>query len=339
MKRVLYLTFSKRAPDNYYQDGSVIYRCIHPCEFLRAQSFNADVVHYLNVFDLDLTHKKYDIVIFHRPFLTDNFDLLIQHFEHAQVIADFDDCLFDSSIIDSHPALLSGQTSKTSLLKNIHEYQSILKFFSRFTVTTHALKSKLLDLKPDCTVTLVPNGISNNWVSLFNSYTKLYQKPEKLIISYFSGTKNHGADLDLHISKLTDLVDKYSNIEIHLYGCWPFADDLVKGFVSKKPVHFNLLPLLISQSSLCIAPLEDSDFNRCKSNIKILEAISCFTPIITDQIGEHNLQHPGIFPTQCNWVNVIDNLDSIDFTHSNIQDSLAGFFMDQCMANFIEAYL
>jgi len=93
-------------------------------------------------------------------------------------------------------------------------------------------------------------------------------------------------------------------------GCWGETTPVICGFNEHpewlrladkfKADYINALPvtdygLLYDQFDIAIAPLEDNKFNRCKSNLKIIEAGMKGLPIFVQNIHPYTDDNSGIF--------------------------------------------
>ena len=129
MTTILYITFSKRTSTEYYRDASVIYRCFQPCEYWRSVGHQSYVIHHEDAVQRRIAA---DVVVFHRPRAVDSFLKLRQMYSACRCVADYDDCLFDNTILDSHPALLSGTTSLRVLKQQTKAYFDAFAEFDIF---------------------------------------------------------------------------------------------------------------------------------------------------------------------------------------------------------------
>ncbi|MBN2344399.1 MAG: hypothetical protein JXX29_22405 [Deltaproteobacteria bacterium] len=307
MKTILYITFSKRNVHDYYLDASVIYRCFQPCEHWRRLGYRSYVVHYMDAVEKEIPA---DIVVFHRPRSCNQLTVLLERYSKNRCVADFDDSLFDASILDSHPAYLSEATSLLSLKKLTNEYFQAAKEFHTFFVSSDGIK-ETVERQFSCErVFVVRNGISTFWRNLGGLKTK---QKDKRIVSYFSGTSNHTADLMAHMDSIDAAVAKWPDLEVHVYGQLKLNQPLPPNWRRREPVLFHLLPQLIHQSYLCIAPMMDTPFNRCKSAIKFLEAASFGKPLITQSMPEfQRLSNPGLLFVEKDWAPAVAQMMNID---------------------------
>lgn len=125
-------------------------------------------------------------------------------------------------------------------------------------------------------VKIVPNGID------FALWDKLKRnkKTSKVRIGW-EGALHHIQDLTILMEVMPKILNKYKNTEFHFFGFRPdfltadrtFAHDVVD--IDKYPQRLVKLNFDIS-----LAPLLDSEFNRGKSNIRVLESGAMATPVV-----------------------------------------------------------
>jgi hypothetical protein len=128
-------------------------------------------------------------------------------------------------------------------------------------------------------------------------------------------------------------------------GCWGDIVPVICGFTDQpewkrladnfKADYINALDvhnygLLYDQFDIAIAPLEDNKFNRCKSNLKIIEAGMKGLPIFVQNIHPYTDEHSGIFKVD-SWERAINQAK--EFSSEDIQ-SLGGDLLTYVRANY-----
>lgn len=121
---------------------------------------------------------------------------------------------------------------------------------------------------------------------------------EKLKILYLSGTKTHFKDFSIVSGVLTKLAQRYhGKFEIDFMGELKDQSHLFRSLniPSTYSPYENFQKMLdtISEHHLILVPLENTEFNNAKSNIKFIEAASQSVAVIASPVTE--------------FVNTIDN--------------------------------
>jgi glycosyltransferase involved in cell wall biosynthesis len=173
------------------------------------------------------------------------------------VIYDIDDMLLHIS--EAHPLYENFQRT----IPFIHDF---LPKASIVTVTTDFLREQIVTYNPNTWI--IPNLINESALI----QTKSPLDTRVTTIAYL-GTPSHTQDLELIESILFKLKEKYtSDVRFIFWGCsgtrleklgpvMPFEDNYASFLRRLGETHFDI----------GLAPLADTLFNRCKSNIKWLE--------------------------------------------------------------------
>jgi len=94
----------------------------------------------------------------------------------------------------------------------------------------------------------------------------------------WAGGSSHLGDLELIADVVKDLADEVDWI---FFGMCPAKlRPYVKEFHSGVPIHMYPQKLATLDLDLAVAPLENNEFNDCKSNLRLLEYGSCGYPVI-----------------------------------------------------------
>lgn len=225
---------------------------------------------------------------------------------HLRIISDYDDYLFDISPTNPSYCDLGIKEVKLSdgtylwkdkeyyqgglkqfdIKKNIKKHKDIKNIIAMsdiVTTTTDYLANKLRPI--NFRVQVIPNHIEDK---LFNVGERIEEEDNTVRILY-AGGNSHYRDFLMVKPILSELMKKYDNVKLvfmgEKYGCGrdiplsriehiPFASDYNEYIVN----------LLTTPISFGICPLEDNEFNRCKSNIKMLEYGGCGIPSVMSEI-------------------------------------------------------
>ena len=209
------------------------------------------------------TLKLVDAVFMQRPFTN-------AHLRIAQMIkannkplwVDFDDDLF--AVPQGNPCFETF--SKPEIQKNI---ATVIAMADVLTVSTDALMQKFSTLNDN--ISVIPNAIDMALIGE-NIEPEIHRQP----LIMWRGSKTHRKDLNTIAESCIHLAKKMP------YATWVFVGD-VPWFVDYMPdkqvicadaldpvEYFEFLKK--TKPAVFIVPLEDSDFNRSKSNCAWLEA-------------------------------------------------------------------
>lgn len=134
----------------------------------------------------------------------------------------------------------------------------------------------------------------------------------------WSGSDTHVKDCELIVPAVKAMLKKYGNgVEFFFLGYCP--DELLRDYLSDR-VHYNeWIDLCLYSATLCkvrphvcLAPMHDDQFNRCKSNIRIQESGALSAAVLASPVGEYQCVESGIdgetAVTEEEWVTKLDRL-------------------------------
>ncbi len=107
-------------------------------------------------------------------------------------------------------------------------------------------------------------------------------------LGYFSGSLTHNQDFEMIRPALMKILQKHQNVGLLLAGELNASDTLNqygKRIVKKRTTGWQDLPKLLIQADVNLAPLEDTLFNRAKSEIKWIEAALVRVPTVASKVG------------------------------------------------------
>jgi hypothetical protein len=178
--------------------------------------------------------------------------------------------------------------------------QSTIKEFllsvDEILVTSEYFRDYMKEKSGNPNVSCIPNYLMKWWFDRYyniNTLIKNYEKNKKkpIIAIFASGThvdvanRNNGQDDFIHV--VDSIIKTRTEFEWHFYGAHPFK---LNPYISQGSIKFFpwvQLPdfpqsMANSNAQLTFAALQDNTFNRCKSNIKLIEAgalgIPCVCP-------------------------------------------------------------
>lgn len=316
MKKSLYVSHSKRGAEHYYLDASARYRCVFPCEYDEADH-NKHCIHFDQIEKADL--NIYQSVIFHRPQFSRKLKRIVKKLNKLKIkaIVDFDDLLFKPEYALQNPTYLSGKMTASHAKKNTYEYFKALRLFKFAQASTDQLNQHIKAAHPACTVVTHYNKLPKRWTKLVPMMS-VEERFQNKIIRYFPGTSHHTNNFNHAIKSLNLILKENPDIKLEVIGDIHISPNTFPSnqFSQHPPVMFEELPSLITNSWLTISPLEDNEFNRCKSALKFWES-GCFSvPVISNKTPDmERLACKGLLlsDNQTDWLNYINKLKNISF--------------------------
>jgi len=208
-----------------------------------------------------------------------------------------------------------------NLQENIERLNGVAKALKQadmVTVTTDILAEAYKKYNPN--VVALPNCIDMDlWKQL-----PLKRENDEIRL-YWGGGDSHYGDWMLMPNVLKAVMDKYENVKLIIQGT------LFKASIKDLPqdriehhgwvnTHAYPYKTAILDPDIAIIPLEDTLFNRCKSNIKWVEMSALGVPCVTSYVSpykEYAAENNGIFIENNDkdaWVDgisyMIDNVDT-----------------------------
>lgn len=151
-----------------------------------------------------------------------------------------------------------------------------LSMVDRFVVSTEPLAEAFAGFHED--IRVVPNRLPVHWWGDLSSRRRAGSKPRV----GWAGGATHRGDLDLIADVVRDLADE---VEWVFFGMCP---EQVREYVHEvhPGVRIGKYPAMLASLNLdlALAPVEDNAFNRCKSNLRLLEYGACGFPVICSDV-------------------------------------------------------
>ncbi|TRW65669.1 glycosyltransferase [Lactococcus lactis] len=325
------------------------YRVINKAEQLRSFSHEVWTV---NASDFQMGYAEYasQIIIYRTPY-SEQFKQLIElaHKYNKPVFYDIDDLVYDTSYTDQLDYVKTlGKQEKEAYDSGVRSYGKLMELCDAFITSTTDLKNELLKLgKP---VYLNRNLASEELISISEqAIDKTIKDKKKIKIGYFSGSITHNENFDLIRSAILKILKEFPQTELHLVGYLTIPDEM-KNYKKQLIVHdfldWTLLPSLVAEMDINLAPLVDTVFNRAKSEIKWLEAalvgvttvasdIGSFSEIITNETTGF-LVADGMWYEQLK--DLVDNKTKLEFLGTNAKrEAISTYKTTEHEDEFIEA--
>lgn len=174
--------------------------------------------------------------------------------------------------------------------------KEILSMMDEITVTCDYFKDYIIEKSGNKNVSVIPNYLMKWWFDRYYNLADLIKKYDKnkkkpVVAIFASGTHvdvaNRVNQQDDFASVVQHIIKTRTEFQWHFYGSYPLG---LKPFIDKGEIKFFpwvQLPdfpqaMANSGAQVTFAALQDNNFNRCKSNIKLIEAgalgIPCVCP-------------------------------------------------------------
>ncbi|RAT20099.1 glycosyltransferase [Lonsdalea populi] len=159
-----------------------------------------------------------------------------------------------------------------------------LGFMDRFVVSTQPMAEAFTGLHDR--IHVVENRLPVAWWSNLSALRRQGKKPR----IGWGGGSSHTGDLELIADIVRDLAD---DVEWVFFGMCP---EKLRPYIHEfhKGVDIDLYPKKLASLNLdlALAPLEENIFNRCKSNLRLLEYGACGYPVICTDIEPYQCDLP-----------------------------------------------
>lgn len=217
--------------------------------------------------------------------------------KNARIIIDLDDSFWD--IPKGHVAydfLGPHSNNVIALERNIPKADAVV-------VSTEVLKKRIIDkgLRED--IIVIPNVCNSD-----NKYLAM-SRPSEYLRFGFSGTITHRDDFKIMLKPLIQFINETSGVKIvmaadsTLYRLLSAIPENKKMFVPAYPYEYY--PIQLSYFDIMMMPLVNDAFNRAKSDIKLLDAVSNNKPFIASDVEPY---HPYNQQDPATWAGlVVDN--------------------------------
>lgn len=293
------------------------YRVSHQREQLLASGISSNEV-FFDDLTLELV-KHYRMFIFFRCPYTDTIGefIAIAKEQNKTVLFDIDDLVIDTKYTDQIKYIQQmSEQDRENYNSGVIRMHKTLSLCDAAITTTEQLAEELRGYVPE--VFINRNVASEKMVKL--SEEAVYERdvlpflpPDKLSgrtkkkrsrqlreeaqkrkdsgvvrIGYFSGSITHNADIELILPALQAIMKRHENVQLVFAGemdvpaeLEPFQDRMI----ATPFVDWEKLPAMIADVDINIAPLEDTIFNRAKSENKWTEAALVKVPTIASRVG------------------------------------------------------
>ena len=301
---------------DYSVPHPIRYRVDHQIEELEAAGLTVQKV---NAWDMktDILRHARTFIIFRCPLSDEVESLIIQAKKlNKRVIYDIDDLVIDTAYTDSIPFVKAMTAHDKSCYDDgVRRMGETLKLCDCAITTTEGMADELKKYVPR--VYINRNVASELMIDYSNiaiyrrdvlpslqsssvlpedrvPYKRAIerrdkkQKTQEIRIGYFSGSITHNADFNLVLPALSKVMETHRNVTLMVGGeldvpdaLMPFSDRIV----TFPFCDWRRLPNYIASCDINIAPLENTLFNRAKSENKWIEASLVKVPTVASNVG------------------------------------------------------
>lgn len=325
--------------NGYCAEHPVRYRVLHQMEQLREAGIICDKVFFE---DIELCmEQNYQMFIFYRCECTEGvrkfIDLAKSH--GKTVCFDIDDLVTDTKYTDQVPFVQAMSPLNRRLFDEVvRRTGEALSKSDIATTTTEQLAEELRKVVPK--VYINRNTASKEMVECAEkAYQNAARDNSRIVLGYFSGSLTHNQDLELIRPALMRILEQYPQVWLLLVGELDASDELQKfgdRIIRRKTAGWRELPELIAQADINLAPLEDTIFNRSKSEIKWIEAALVRVPTVASKLGAFEIMiengKTGILceNTQQAWYEGLQKLIENENQRKGIGQNAYDFVMENC---------
>ncbi|MBK5355234.1 glycosyltransferase [Pseudomonas sp. TH41] len=253
------------------------YRVRQPFAAMKAAQLVEGAVSDWGLLPVELERLAPDTIIFQRQYTTPQLELMqnTKAFSKAFKVYELDDYILDTPTGSSH------ELPPKDIAKRLKKAVGLC---DRLVVSTQPLANALKGFNAD--IRVVENRLPSQWWSGLNSHRQRGTKPRV----GWAGGSGHGDDLQLIAEVVRELAGEVEWVFMGMCppALRPYVHEFHRGVnIEKYPAHLAGLNL-----DLALAPLKDTIFNACKSNLRLLEYGACGFPVICSDI----LCYRGDFP-------------------------------------------
>lgn len=242
------------------------YRVIQPLNAMMKEGMADGVISFRHLAPAELERIQPDTVIFQRPLAREFLDFMkhTKAYSNAFKVYEIDDLITNIPIKNFFKSQHPKDTVKL-LREGIAQVD-------RLIVSTPGLAEAYSGWHKD--IQIVELKLPPVWWGDLKVTRTEHKKPRV----GWAGGSSHLGDLELIADVVKDLADEVDWI---FFGMCPSKlRPYVKEFHSGVPIHMYPQKLATLDLDLAVAPLENNQFNDCKSNLRLLEYGSCGFPVV-----------------------------------------------------------
>lgn len=286
---ILFVSNTSRHSRPYY-DPSTRYRCFNFAQSLSSEGYPTSCVSQAVFQKQTDLFSAYDFFVFHRPALTPELAEFLVATSTDRVIADFDDLNFSVAHAAETPAVRTRSENVSTVSKNLAKIAGAASLFTKFSSSTTPLSKHISALFNAEQSVVIHNGIDPTFSGISQLVRTLNPTNSRPYdFAYFPGTASHNPDLQMIEEPLRKTLAANKHFKVLIAGPVKIPPTLSKHtnqIHKAEYVAFHELPSLMAKSRFVLAPLEETEFNQCKSGLKYFEAALAGCTVIATPIPD-----------------------------------------------------
>lgn len=322
IRKKFFIKELKSVKDILFINGTTLnhpyrYRVSHQIEQLQSNNLSCDEIFYEDIND-DLIKFYRGFVLFRCP-LTNKLNLFIQKgkTQNKTFFYDIDDLVINEKYVRNIGFIKKmNKNDFTLYINGVNRNRECLKLCDYAITTTPTLKNELENYIHS--VFINRNVVSEEMIHLSKKALENnnFKNDGLIYIGYLSGSITHNPDFELIKKPIIKILKEYSNVRLVITGLLDIPkalNEVSKKIIVKPFVEWRKLPEIISQLDINLAPIENTIFNRAKSENKWTEASLVKVATVASNCGAFSeIIKDGVTGLLCNnaedWYKNIKNL-------------------------------
>lgn len=307
-------------------DGRGTYRIIEPLRTLHGEGYARGFLSNVIYTDEQMININPDSLIVSEITRRENIENLRAHRKTNKdmfVVYDLNDLVFDVPKNNAHTAHIPSDI--------VARVRSGISNVDRVTTTTEYLKGRIIEKFNVKDVFVRPNTIPLRIVNAVNNavvQARTLRTNDKIRIGWAGGI-GHTSDMEL-IGKIMSAVS--DDVTWVFFGLLPQGMEGRHDVEFHPPVNMNDYYNILCGLNLdiAIAPLEVNEFNKCKSNLKVLEYSMLNVPVIATNIEAYH-DTPALLVDN----NIEDWVSAINKTIKSVREGAISTNIDWLRENYV----
>jgi O-antigen biosynthesis protein len=314
----------------FYHNGSgaAYWRLADPLNLLPRDQFEVTAGN-----GIDETAEKQDVFVLQSVVDKEKLAYLyaLQQEEGKKIVCDVDDYL---ELDEDNPHYVEHKQIDANFT-----IKSTLRIADMVTTTNEYLAKQLREYNKN--VVILPNYMDlRRWDGLVR------ENVSKEIRILWAGSITHRKDLEMIEKPMKKILDEYPNVKFVAMGDLRIKEAYYDHNVEVRlGVPFEVYPNILRgmQADIGIAPLRDTEFNRCKSGIKVLEYSMCRIPCVASDVEPYKGTKALLAQTDDDWYEILSNLIENkkyrqELGQEAYRDTVQNHDLSKKVSGWVEAY-